>query len=182
MYNLYCEKYERLGMHMLQETSIDTLNFNPFNKIGKEWMLITAGNGEKINTMTASWGAMGVMWGVNTVTVYIRQSRYTKEFIDNNDTFTISVLGEQYRKALTLLGTVSGRDRDKIGESGLTPCFLDNAPAFEEADMVMVCRKLYEGYMSPENFTAAENDAKWYSDKDYHTMYIAEIKKVFVNK
>ena len=167
---------------MLHETDITTLEFNPFNKIGREWMLITAGDDKKMNTMTASWGAMGVMWGVNTITVYIRQSRYTKEFVDNNDMFTICVFDEKYRDALKLCGTVSGRDRDKIAQSGLTPCFIDGVPAFEEANMVMICKKMYKDYMPPENFIAQENDEKWYKDKDYHTMYIAEIKKVLVNK
>lgn len=167
---------------MLHETDITTLEFNPFNKIGREWMLITAGDDKKMNTMTASWGAMGVMWGVNTITVYIRQSRYTKEFVDNNGMFTISVFDEKYRAALNLCGTVSGRDSDKISQSGLTPCFIDGVPAFEEASMVMLCKKMYKDYMPPENFIAQENDAKWYRDKDYHTMYIAEIKKVLVNK
>lgn len=167
---------------MLKEVSIDSLKFNPFDKIGKEWMLITAGDEEKINTMTASWGAMGVVWGVNTVTVYIRQSRYTKEFVDKNDTFTISVLGEEYRKALNLCGSVSGRDRDKIKESGLTPLFLDGAPAFEEADMVMVCKKMYEDIIDVDRFADAENKEKWYGDNDYHTMYIAKIEKVYVKE
>ena len=167
---------------MLKEVSIDSLKFNPFDKIGKEWMLITAGDEEKINTMTASWGAMGVVWGANTVTVYIRQSRYTKEFVDKNDTFTISVLGEEYRKALNLCGSVSGRDRDKIKESGLTPLFLDGAPAFEEADMVMVCKKMYEDIIDVDRFIEVENKEKWYGDNDYHTMYIAKIEKVYVKE
>ena len=83
-----------------KEVAIESLEFNPFTKISKEWMLVTAGDEKKSNTMTASWGAMGVMWGKNAVTVYIRPQRYTKEFVDREDTFTISVLGEEYRKAL----------------------------------------------------------------------------------
>ena len=75
--------------------------------------------------MTASWGAMGVMWGKNAVTVYIRPQRYTKEFVDREDTFTISVLGEKYRKALNYCGKVSGKNADnKIKEAGLTPYFI----------------------------------------------------------
>ena len=91
-----------------KEVKAEELTMNPFTKIGKEWLLITAGNEEKCNTMTASWGAMGVMWGKNAVTVYIRPQRYTKEFVDREDTFTISVLGEEYRKALNYCGRVSG--------------------------------------------------------------------------
>ena len=92
-----------------REVKPEELTMNPFTKIGKEWLLITAGNEEKCNTMTASWGAMGVMWGKNAVTVYIRPQRYTKEFVDREETFTISVLGEDYRKALNYCGTVSGK-------------------------------------------------------------------------
>ena len=111
-----------------REVKAEELTMNPFTKIGKEWLLITAGNEEKCNTMTASWGAMGVMWGKNAVTVYIRPQRYTKEFVDREDTFTISVLGEEYRKALNYCGKVSGKDADnKIKEAGcssegLCPC------------------------------------------------------------
>ena len=93
-----------------KEVAIESLEFNPFTKISKEWMLVTAGDEKKSNTMTASWGAMGVMWGKNAVTVYIRPQRYTKEFVDREDTFTISVLGEKYRKALNYCGKVSGKN------------------------------------------------------------------------
>lgn len=125
-----------------REVKAEELTMNPFTKIGKEWLLITAGNEEKCNTMTASWGAMGVMWGKNAVTVYIRPQRYTKEFVDREDTFTISVLGEKYRKALNYCGKVSGKNADnKIKEAGLTPYFTDGTAGIEEADMIMVCKK-----------------------------------------
>ncbi|KOF58019.1 MULTISPECIES: flavin reductase [Clostridium] len=163
---------------MFKEVEIKELQFNPFTKIGNEWMLITAGTKEKFNTMTASWGGLGVFWGVNTVTVYIRPQRYTKKFVDTNDTFTIAFFDEKYKKALGLCGSVSGRDTDKVKEAGLTPYFVDDTAAFEEASMIMVCKKLYHHTMSPEDFDAKENDAKIYKDKDYHTIYIAEIKKV----
>lgn len=165
-----------------REVKPEDLQMNPFSKIGKEWMLITAGTEDKINTMTASWGGLGVFWGKNVATVYIRPQRYTKEFVDANETFTISFLPEEYRKALNLCGSVSGRDRDKIAEAGLTPFFTDGTPAFEEAGMVLVCKKIYEDFMPSENFIAKENDAKWYPEKDYHTMYISEIVKVLVKE
>ena len=92
-----------------KEVKAEDLQWNPFTKIGKEWLLITAGTEEKINTMTASWGGVGVIWGKNAVTTYIRPQRYTKEFVDHNDTFTISFYSEAYRKALSLCGSVSGR-------------------------------------------------------------------------
>ena len=107
------------------EVPIESLEFNPFKKISKQWMLITAGDEKKSNTMTASWGGLGIMWGKNVATAYIRPNRYTKEFVDANDTFTISFFDESYRKALNICGSVSGRDKDKIKEAGLTPFFVD---------------------------------------------------------
>lgn len=163
-----------------KEVKIEDLEFNPFTKIGKEWMLITAGNEEKCNTMTASWGGVGIMWGKSVVTAYIRPQRYTKEFVDAEDTFTISFYKEEYRKALNVCGSVSGRDADKIKDAGLTPYYVDGTAAFEEAEMIFVCKKLYHQDMAPEHFDEKENDTKWYPEKDYHTMYIGEITKVLV--
>lgn len=165
-----------------KEIKAEELTMNPFTKIGKEWLLITAGNEEKCNTMTASWGSMGVMWGKNAVTIYIRPQRYTKEFVDREETFTISVLPEQYRKALNYCGTVSGKGIDKIKEAGLTPCFVEGTAGIAEAEMVMVCRKMYHDDIKPECFDETANDGKWYPEKDYHTMYIAEVVKVLVKE
>lgn len=165
-----------------KEVKAEELTMNPFTKIGKEWLLITAGNEEKCNTMTASWGAMGVMWGKNAVTVYIRPQRYTKEFVDKEDTFTISVLSQQYRKALNYCGTVSGKGMDKIKEAGLTPCYVEGTAGIAEAEMIMVCRKMYHDNIKPECFDETANDGRWYPEKDYHTMYIAEVIKVLVKE
>lgn len=163
-----------------KEVSVSELEMNPFTKIGKEWLLITAGNETGYNTMTASWGGVGVFWGKNVVTTYIRPQRYTKEFVDAADTFTIAFFKEDYRKALNICGSKSGRDGDKIKEAGLTPYFVDDTTAFEEADMIFVLKKLFHADMSPDQFDQKENDEKWYPQKDYHTMYISEILKVLV--
>ena len=96
-----------------REIKAEELQFNPFTKIGKEWMLVTAGDEKKHNTMTASWGAMGVMWGKNVVSVYLRPQRYTKEFVDAGELFTVSFYSEDHRGALNICGTKSGRDCDK---------------------------------------------------------------------
>lgn len=164
-----------------KEINAEELQFNPFTRIGSDWMLITAGDERKFNTMTASWGGTGVFWGKNTATCYIRPQRYTKEFVDANDKFTLSFYNAKYKKALSLFGSVSGRNRDKVAESGLTPCFIDGTTAFEEADLIFVCRKIYQDDMPAENFIEKENDEKWYPQKDYHTMYIAEIIKILVS-
>lgn len=165
-----------------KEIAIEELQFNPFTKIGKEWLLITAGNRTKHNTMTASWGGLGIMWGKNIATVYIRPQRYTKEFVDANDTFTLAFFKEEYRKALNICGTKSGKDCDKEAEAGLTPYYIDETTAFEEADLIFVCKKQYHQEMLPECFDEKENDEKWYPKKDYHVMYMAEIEKVLVKE
>ena len=105
-------------------------------------MLITAGDEKKSNTMTASWGGLGIMWGKNVATAYIRPNRYTKEFVDREDYFTLAFFGEEHREALNLCGRVSGRDEDKIKEAGLTPYYVDGTVAFEEAKMIFVCKKV----------------------------------------
>ena len=99
--------------HVFQPFNLDDIDINPFTKIGKEWALITAGNKEKYNTMTVSWGGMGILWGKKVAFLFIRDSRYTKEFIDNNDLLSISFLSEQYRDALNYCGTHSGRTESK---------------------------------------------------------------------
>lgn len=166
-----------------QEAAIESLSFNPFKKIGKEWLLITAGDEEKSNTMTASWGGVGIMWGKNVATVYIRPTRYTKEFVDSADRLTLSFLSEDYREALGICGKISGRDvEDKWEAAGLHPYAVDGTTAVEEADMIFVCKKQYHQEMKPECFDVMENDEKWYPQKDYHTMYIVEIEKVLVRR
>lgn len=164
-----------------KEVNINELQFNPFDKISKQWMLITAGNKEeKSNTMTASWGGVGIMWGKPVATVYIRPQRYTKEFVDESEYFTLSFLSEEYRKALNVCGTVSGRNvENKWQEAGLHPLEIEGTTAVKEAEEIFVCRKLYAQDMIPECFVdGGACDEKWYPDKDYHTMYMAEILKV----
>lgn len=168
-------------MENWREIKAEELDKNAFHTIGKEWLLITAGDETKSNTMTASWGAMGVMWGKPAVTVYIRPQRYTKEFVDREGRFTLSVLGEEYRKALNVCGTVSGRDvEDKWTEAGLTPCMAEGVPAVAQARMILVCRTMYRDTIKPECFDDKSQDERWYPEKDYHTMYIAEVEKVLV--
>jgi flavin reductase (DIM6/NTAB) family NADH-FMN oxidoreductase RutF len=151
---------------------------NPFTLIGDDWMLVTAEKDGKANTMTASWGGVGILWGKTVATIYIRPQRYTKEFLEASDHFTLSVLGAEHKKTLGYLGSVSGRDEDKIAKSGLTLAHEDGSPYFEEAELVLVCRKLYKQDQTPESFLDKECLEKWYAAKDYHTMYIAEIEKV----
>ena len=156
-----------------------SLDLNAFSAIGEKWMLITAGTKEKCNTMTASWGALGVLWGAPMATVYIRPQRYTKEFVDENEYFTLSFFPEQYRQQLSLCGTKSGREVDKVKECGFTVAEGEGgAPYFEQAELVLVCRKRMAVPMDP---AAMPEDVKrkWY-EGDYHTMYWGEIVEALV--
>ena len=128
---------------MRKEIQPEQFDKNAFQMIGKDWMLVTAEKDGKVNTMTASWGGAGVMWGKNVAFVVIRPQRYTKEFIDASDTFSLSILDNSYRKTLNYLGTVSGRDEDKIQKSGLTVEHSGNTPYFKEANTVLLLKKLY---------------------------------------
>lgn len=157
--------------------SIDpkTLNQNVFSAIGEQWMLITAGTADRCNTMTASWGGLGILWGAPAATCYIRPQRYTKEFVDREEYFTLAFFGEEYRKALSLCGSKSGREIDKVKECGFTVKTADcGAPYFGEAELVLVCRKRFAQPMDPDNIPQEIKD-KFYPDKDYHTLYIGEI-------
>ena len=175
---------EECGFTRINPEDAVNMDFNPFKKIGKEWMLVTAGDEQKWNTMTASWGFAGVMWGKNMITTVIRPQRYTKEFIDRNDYFTVSFFKEEYRDALTFCGTNSGRKCDKAVGTGLVPIVvgLNDAQTvgFDQASMVIVCRKKYVQEMNPACFVTAEEDSRWYPDKDYHFQYIGEIVDIFV--
>lgn len=161
-----------------QEIKPGELTKNPFNMIGKEWLLIAAEKEGKANAMTASWGGVGIMWGKEVAFIVIRPQRYTKEFIDGSATLSLSILDESYRKTLGYFGSVSGRTEDKIAKSGLTLAHEGETPYFSEASTVLICRKLYAQEYRPECFLDTEPEQKWYPDKDYHTMYICEIQKV----
>lgn len=160
------------------------LTRNPFSLIGEQWMLVTAGTLDKCNTMTASWGGVGVMWGKPCATIYLRPQRYTKEFVDAGEYFTLSFLPEEYRKTLGYCGSKSGRDVDKIRECGFTMAAgAGGAPYMEEAELVLVCRKRYAQPMGPE-FLTGESDiqSRWYPENDWHTLYIGEIVEAFVKE
>ncbi len=158
----------------------EELQKNVFSMIGEEWLLVTAKKEGKVNTMTASWGGLGVMWGKNVAFIVLRPQRYTKEFVDAGTGFSLSVLDGEYRKILSYLGTVSGRDEDKIANSGLTVKHEDGLPYFAEANTVLFCRKLYAQPYDPSCFIDKSCDERCYPNKDYHTMYIAEVEKVLI--
>lgn len=168
-------------MNEFKAMSAKEFDFNPFQLIGNEWMLITAEKDGKVNTMTASWGGLGVMWNHNIAYAVIRESRFTKEFVDAADHFSLSFLEHKnYAKELGYLGSVSGRDEDKIQKANVSVNYHEGVPFIDEASKVLICKKLFAQTMNPENFIIPEIDSKFYSDKDYHDLYIGGITHILV--
>lgn len=162
-------------MHTFQPYPIEMLELNPFTKIGKEWALVTSGTKEKANTMTVSWGGLGVMWGKNVAYIFIRDSRYTKEFIDKSEFLSISFLDSNHKDALSYCGSHSGRAEDKMKNAGLSFGYKHSIPYIDEGDLILLCRKMSATRITEDSFLASEIKDKWYQDGDMHTMYIAEI-------
>ena len=165
----------------MKQIEINEFSENPFKLIGSDWMLITAKKGDKTNMMTASWGGVGILWNKPVATIYVRPQRYTKEFIDNEEYFSLCVLPEEYRQILNYCGTKSGRDEDKISETKLTIDESEKAPIFKESRLVLICKKLYAQDLTEQSFIDKSLVEKNYQAKDFHTMYIAEIEKILTN-
>ena len=126
-------------MHTFQPYPMDLIEFNPFAKIGDEWMLITAKDGDKINAMTASWGGVGVLWGKNTAFIFVRDSRYTKELIDKGSYFSLTFFESSYKSALKYFGMVSGRTEDKIRNAKMNVGYFEEIPYIDEGNFVICC-------------------------------------------
>ena len=156
----------------------ELFNENAFNMIGKDWLLITAEKDGKVNTMTASWGGVGIMWNKKVAYLFIRPQRYTKEFIDAADKLSICVLPDSYRKELTYLGRVSGRDEDKIAKSQLNLNKYEGVPYFEEARLAFIGRKLYAQSLEESSFVDQSLIETCYPNKDYHVMYVVELETI----
>jgi flavin reductase (DIM6/NTAB) family NADH-FMN oxidoreductase RutF len=158
------------------EKSIKELRGSPSSRIGEDWMLITAGNTqENWNTMTASWGGLGVLWGRDVAFMFIRPTRHTYRFANGNALFTLSFFDKSYHEVLNFCGTHSGRDTDKAARTGLSPIiFKDGAISFKEASEIILCRKLYTHDFDPAEFLDPSIE-KVYPEKDYHRMFIGEI-------
>ena len=128
----------------LQLTDINTLDLNLTRFWGHQNALLTAGDKTGCNTMTIGWGQNGVIWGIPVCTVYVRPERYTYQFLEEQDHFTLSFLPDSLRKVTGYCGAKSGRDVNKIAECGLTVRYgAGDAPFFDEAELVLVCRKVY---------------------------------------
>lgn len=166
---------------MFTEISTKELKDNAFELIGNQWMLVSAKKQEgRVNAMTASWGGLGVMWGKDVAFVVIRPQRFTKEFVDSGEEFSLSFFDGEYKKMLGYMGSVSGRDEDKMAKSKLT--VIGDVPYYEECKMAIICKKLFAQQWTEDCFLDKSIIEKWYPDGDVHTLYIAEIEKVLINK
>lgn len=159
----------------MNKIDIKVLQGNAVSMFDDKWCLITAGNKDSYNTMTASWGAMGELWNKDVCFIFIRPQRYTLEFTEREELFTLSFFGEEYKKALGFCGRNSGRDCDKAKETGLTPMEIDGGMSFEESETVIVCKKLFYQDIDPQGFIDKAIDGVCYPEKDYHRMYVGEV-------
>jgi flavin reductase (DIM6/NTAB) family NADH-FMN oxidoreductase RutF len=160
--------------------SVKPVDFSckPFSLISSDWLLITAEKEGRVNTMTASWGGLGHIWGKHSAFFFIRPQRFTKGFVDAQDKVSLSVLPGSFRDALNYLGTASGRDEDKIAKSGLTVLRQNGTPYFKEAETVFICRKMYAQPFEENCFTDKKALEENYPERDLHTLYIAEIEEI----
>jgi flavin reductase (DIM6/NTAB) family NADH-FMN oxidoreductase RutF len=166
---------------IFSQTKVEDLQENPFKIIGEDWYLFSAGTEEDFNMMTASWGTMGVFWGKSIVTAYIRPTRHTYNYIEANDIFTLSFFGAEYRKILNFCGSKSGRDTDKITQTGLKPVLLKNSGiSYEQSRLVLECKKLYFDDLKPVFFVPEDIEDHIYPNKDFHRVYYGEVIGVYI--
>ncbi len=169
----------------LKQIDANKIDGNFIKMIGQDWMLITSGTPESFNMMTASWGFAGFMWGLPATSVFVRPSRYTKEFIDRTHSYTLSFFPDKYKKILTELGTKSGTEMNKMTDSGLTPIQLPTGDmTFQEATLTIVCHVMYKLPLEEQGFVDNSIMPKWYpkGPTDLHTQYIGQIVAAYVQK
>ena len=166
---------------MQKEINIRELKDNFVKMLSNDWALLTAGTENNFNTMTVSWGGIGELWNKDVCFVFVRPQRYTYEFMEKNDYFSLSFFGGEYKKELGICGSKSGRDIDKIAETGFTPIDLDDAVGFEQAKVNIVLKKLAYQDMKPDGFID-ETIMNNYANNDFHRVYIGEIVKVSVEE
>lgn len=163
-----------------QEIKPQNIDVNAVKLFANDWMLLSAGNDTSMNMMTIAWGALGELWGKPIVTVYVSTDRYTYKFLEDNEYFTVTAFPEQFRDKLQYIGSVSGRDEDKVKGSGLTPEFtkLGN-PIYKEANLAIECKKIYAEQLKKELMPLEQR--QWYDEKKLgvHMMYIGEIVNVW---
>lgn len=165
-----------------EKIEIQNVGCNPFMVFEQSWALLTAGNESSFNMMTIAWGGLGRLWNKHVATVYVKPTRYTKEFMDASDDFTISFFPPAYHKALEICGSKSGRDINKVEASGLSPEPLGGGIAFSEANLVLVCHKLYMQDFDKKCFFDAELLQSIYPAGELHAYYVGEVTEVYGQK
>ena len=165
---------------MKKETTARELQGNFIKMLSEDWALLTAGTIDSFNTMTVSWGGIGELWNKDVGFVFVRPQRYTYEFIENNDYFSLSFFGGEYKKELGLCGSKSGREFDKVDATGFIPVDLGNTVDFEQAKITVVMKKLAYQDMKPDGFLD-ESIMKNYANNDFHRIYVGEIVKILLN-
>lgn len=171
------------GLDNFEEQTWQDLNDNAIRMIGKDWVLISAGTAEDYNMMTASWGTLGWLWERPVSTIYVRPQRHTHNYTEREDYYTLCFFDDPDKEVLRLMGTVSGKDFDKMGYEKLTPIVTPNGSiAFEEAYLIIECKKLYSMVLKEEEFHDKTPMNDMYPERDFHTVYIGEIMGVWRKK
>jgi flavin reductase (DIM6/NTAB) family NADH-FMN oxidoreductase RutF len=164
-------------MTIIDPNSIDE---SVFRLLDKDWMLITAGQSSHFNTMTASWGGFGILWHQPVAFIFVRPPRYTYQFLEQYDWFTLCFFGKGFRDILNYCGSRSGRDFDKIAKTGLVPLETGKGNIyFKDARLVFECRKVYYHDLLPGHFLDPKIESN-YPSKDYHRMYIGKIENSWI--
>lgn len=181
---LSCTAQEKLSdMDNFEKISWQDIDSNIIKMIGKDWMMVAAGNAEDYNMMTASWGMMGWLWERPVATIFVRPQRHTHNYTEREDYYTLTFYNDPEKEVLRLMGTVSGKNFDKMNYEKLTPVITDNSSiAFKEAYLIIECKKLYATVLKEEDFYDKTPSDQMYPEKDYHTMYIGEITGVWRRK
>ncbi len=166
---------------MFRDLCLRDFKENVIEIISKEYMLITAGNQDGYNMMTASWGFMGEMWGEDSVAVVVRPERYTMDFIESNDYFTLTFFGDN-KDIHKVCGSKSGREVDKTSLTGLSPIYNQNYVYFDEARLVLIIKKKYIQPMDKKFLTDNSIDEKWYKNGGWHNLIIGSIERIYIKE
>lgn len=161
-----------------EKVDINDLCFSPVKAIGEDWGILTGVSDKGFNSMTVSWGSVGVLWSRPVVFAFVRPVRHTFGFMNDGEMFSLAIMNKDIHKKMAVFGSKSGRDIDKYKESGMTASFEDGVPYPEDAELVFICKKIANTDMTPEWFIDESLDPDNYPKKDYHRMYIGEIVTV----
>ena len=165
-----------------KKVSWKDINDNAIRLI-EDWMLITAGNIDDYNMMTANWGTLGWLWRKPVTTIFVRPHRHTHIYTEREEYYTLTFFHKEHHKTLELMGDVSGRDFDKMNYEKLHPLVTENGSiAFQEAYLILECKKLFASTIKEEEFADPKVISRNYPKKDFHTMYIGEITNVWMKE